>query len=241
MRNTTTETRWRGGAYHWREYRIDELLPSAEDGRRLLLLGCGDAGERPHLEERGFQPVGLDVRPTSGADVVGDAHALPFDEGVFDLVLSMQVLEHLHSPWIGVREISRVLRPGGVFVGSVAFLKPYHGSYFHMTHLGVQHLLGTADLEVESLAGAQSVAYSVYGSMFPWIRRPVRRALFGTVDGLLSRLRVFAWSLRRRRDPDSPTDRFGDGVPLSFRVFDKLRFAPTVVFRARKGSRTSGD
>jgi SAM-dependent methyltransferase len=231
----TAVRRWRGGAYHWREYRIDELLPSAKDGRRLLLLGCGDAGERPYLQALGFEPVGLDVRATAGANVVGDAHALPFDGEVFDLVLSMQVLEHLHSPWVAVREIARVLRPGGVFVGSVAFLKPYHGSYFHMTHLGVQQLLGTAGLQVDKLMGAQSIAYSVYGSMFPWLGRPIRRALFGTVDELLSRFRVLAWSLTRRRDPDTETDRFGNGLPLSFRGFDKLRFAPSVVFRARKG------
>lgn len=234
MNEGATARRWRGGAYHWREYGIEDLLPSAKEARRLLLLGCGDAGERPSLEELGFRPVGLDVRATAGANVVGDAHALPFAGEAFDLVLSMQVLEHLHSPWVAAGEISRVLRPGGVFVGSVAFLKPYHGSYFHMTHLGVQHLLRTAGLEVDVLAGAQSIAYSVYGSMFPWIRRPIRRALFGTVDELLSRLRVLAWSLTRRRDPDTETDRFGNGLPLSFRRFDKLRFAPTVVFRARK-------
>lgn len=228
----------KGAAYHWREYRIEELLPPAEKGRQVLLVGCGDGGERPYLRELGFETVGFDVRRTSAVDVLADAHQIPFENGSFDVVLSMQVLEHLHSPWIAVREIARVLRPGGCFVGSVAFLKPYHKSYFHMTHRGIRHLLAGADLEVDTFAGAQSLTYSLLGGLLPIGSRPFRRALLGAVDRLVAWIRVWAWSITRKEDPDKPTDRFGEARPLSFRAFDRLRWAPAIVFRARK---ISGD
>lgn len=228
-----------GGEYHWREYRIEEFFPPTEPGRRVLLLGCGDAGERPMLEGRGLAVVGFDIRRSAGVDVLGDAHTLPFRDASFDVVLSMQVLEHLHSPWIAVKEIARVLLPSGWFIGSVAFMKPYHTSYFHMTHLGVQQLLGASELEVDKLAGAQSVTYSIYGGMVPFLGRPLRRAVFGALDWLVFKLRATIWSLVRRQDPDRQSDRYGEGVQLSFRDFDRLRSAPAVVFRARKvvGSR----
>lgn len=222
------------GVYHWHEYRIHEFLPASRGGERILLLGCGDAGERPYLEELGFRPVGLDIRRAPAVDVIGDAHHLPFPDGHFDVVLSMQVLEHLHSPWVAVREVARVLRPRGAFVGSVAFLKPYHASYFHMTHDGVRQLLATAGLETDRLEGAQSPTYSVQGSLVPVGGRGLRRAVLGSLDSLVFGLRVLAWRLSRREDPDALTHRFDSDFPFSFRTFDRLRFSPAVVFRGRK-------
>ena len=223
-----------GGAYHWRAYKIEEFLPSANEGRRVLLLGCGDGGERVFLRQLGFHSFGIDIKQLQGADVIADAHRLPLQDASFDVVLSMQVLEHLHSPWLAVQEVARVLRPDGWFVGSVAFLKPYHGSYFHMTHLGVKQLLETAGLEPDRFAGAQSPSYSLYGDMVPLGSRRVRRAVFGAFDQLIAALRARVWALTRHADPDQPTDRFHDTMQLSFRTFDKLRSAPAVVFRARK-------
>lgn len=216
------------------------MLPPGQPGAKCLLLGCGDGGERRYLEALGFETVGVDIRPSQGADVRADAHCLPLGDEVFEIVLSMQVLEHLHAPWIAVREIARVLRPGGWFVGSVAFLKPYHSSYFHMTHKGVRHLLSTAGLEIDRLAAAQSLTYSLYGGMVPFLSVRLRRLILGAVDGLVAGLRVGVWRLLRREDPDRPLERYREGVPLSFRAFDRLRVAPAVVFRARKSSQ-SGD
>jgi SAM-dependent methyltransferase len=220
-----------GGAYHWRAYGMDEFVPTSEDGRKVLLLGCGDGGERPHLEARGLEPVGLDVRASEGVDVLGDAHVLPFRADCFDGVLSMQVLEHLRAPWIAVEEVARVLRPGGWFVGSVAFLKPYHGSYFHMTHDGVRELLERAGLEADRFDGAQSLTYTLYDWLLPIGSRPLRRALLGALDRALLWLRAAAWRLTRGVDPEAPTDRFDARHPFSFRTFDRLRRAPAVVFR----------
>jgi len=87
-----------------------------------------------------------------GADVLGDAHRLPFRSASFDHVVTNAVLEHVANPFVAVREIARVLRPGGVFSGSVAFLEPYHArSYFHLTADGVAHVLASAGFYVEAL------------------------------------------------------------------------------------------
>lgn len=49
---------------------------------------------------------------------VADAAALPFEDESFDLVLAMHMLYHLSDPAAGVREIARVLRPGGMAVAA---------------------------------------------------------------------------------------------------------------------------
>lgn len=202
----------------------------------VLLAGCGDTGGRPHLQRLGFQTLAFDIKRTRGTDFLADAHCLPIQDDSFDLVLSMQVLEHLHSPWIGVREVARVLRPGGWFIGSVAFLKPYHGgSYYHMTHKGVMHLLGSYGLEVDRIEGAQSVTYALYGMRIPLRTRSIKRLVYGGFDALVDSLRARFWSLRTKMDPDRATDRFAtEGLSMSFKTFDKLRAAPAVVVRAHK-------
>ena len=70
-----------GGAYHWHVYRIGELLPApaGDEVPYVLLLGCGDGGEKRFLTEAGFRPLGVDVRLVEdGAIVLADAHFLPW-------------------------------------------------------------------------------------------------------------------------------------------------------------------
>ena len=223
-----------GGEYHWKEYRIEEFLPPSADAREVLLLGCGDARERPFLHNLGYESVAFDLRRSMGTDFLADAHTLPIRDSAFDVVLTMQVLEHLHSPWVAAAQIARALKSGGWLVGSVAFMKPYHSSYYHMTHLGVEHLLESHGFKVEKLGGAQSVVHSIAGSLVPLGPRPVSRALYGALDRMIAAGRAKLWSLSRRMGADQPTDRFGAQIPLSFREFDKLRTAPAIIFRARK-------
>jgi SAM-dependent methyltransferase len=58
------------------------------------------------------------------------------------------VLEHLYNPALAVREITRVLRPNGVFFGTVSQGEPFHDSYFHHTAWGAMEQLERAGLRV---------------------------------------------------------------------------------------------
>ncbi len=105
-------------------------------GDRVLDMGCGagrhafeafrrgahvvafdaDAGE---LEQVGamltaMKEAGEAPRGASAAVVRGDATAMPFADGAFDRVIAAEVLEHIPGDQRAIREVTRVLRPGGV-------------------------------------------------------------------------------------------------------------------------------
>jgi len=57
--------------------------------------------------------VGVDIREGPGVDAVVKAGVLPFADAEFDVVVSTEMLEHDSRPWLSVKEMARVCRPGG--------------------------------------------------------------------------------------------------------------------------------
>jgi SAM-dependent methyltransferase len=115
-------------------------------GYRLLDVGCGaDNFMRSVIAALGVDFVGVDYSGEA-PDFLVDAHVLPFPDDSFDGVMSLAVLEHVHNPYRVVQEVARVLRPGGVFVGTVAFLEPFHlESLLHHSAYGTWSVLQEAD------------------------------------------------------------------------------------------------
>ena len=104
-------------------HRVSELA-ATEHPRRILEVGCGEGIVMETLAARlpGARFVGLEFDETalevargrcSGATLVrGDACALPFGGQSFDLVVCLEVLEHLPEPARALRELRRVARSG---------------------------------------------------------------------------------------------------------------------------------
>ncbi|RMD84792.1 MAG: SAM-dependent methyltransferase [Candidatus Dadabacteria bacterium] len=126
-------------------------IPEARRRTLALDLGCGSGLHRPVLEGLGYTYYGLDYEGDGAMDLA-DAHALPCRNNSFDLALSIAVLEHLRDPTRAMQELHRVLKPGALFIGTAAFMEPFHdNSYFHFSYLGVYTVLVTAGFIVERI------------------------------------------------------------------------------------------
>ena len=115
---------------------VDFARLSIRPGTRLLDLGCGagrhafeaarhgarvvaldtDRGELEQvsaiaaaMDEAGEIPPGGSIRTASG-----DATSMPFPDGCFDFVIAAEVMEHIPADQAAMREVARVLRPGGI-------------------------------------------------------------------------------------------------------------------------------
>jgi ubiquinone biosynthesis O-methyltransferase len=99
-------------------------------GKKVLDVGCGGGFMSVALAERGALVTGID--PAKRAIAAAQRHAeanqleicylvaagesMPFAEGVFDIVVCVDVLEHVEDLQHVLAEIRRVLRPGGIFL-----------------------------------------------------------------------------------------------------------------------------
>lgn len=96
-------------------------------GKMVLDVGCGNGYVLSKYAAEGARVTGIDVTPT-GIDIsrkrfemlgldgdlrVADAQNMPFEDDSFDCVCSMGVLHHVPDTAKAVREIWRVLKPGG--------------------------------------------------------------------------------------------------------------------------------
>ena len=90
-------------------------------GGHILSVGGGPQRDRPEY-------VNFNLAPMPGVDIVGDAARLPCQDESLAGVVCNAVLEHVRDPWAVVREITRVLSPGGIIYIEVPFLQHYHPS-----------------------------------------------------------------------------------------------------------------
>lgn len=144
------------------------LLPrSLREGDTCLEFGCGDGQARHLIESYGYRWVGIDVAG-AGMAVRADGHKLPFADESFSLVVSVAVFEHLYDPFAAAREVARVLKPGGMFLGTTAFLEPFHAnSYFHMSHKGVERVLSGAGFQLNRLWATWNFLEATTGFWMP--------------------------------------------------------------------------
>ena len=150
---------------------LGQIIPFHSGAKCFALeVGCGSRHDvRNVIEKAGYDWVGVDWLAES-ATYLADGHALPFRDGSFPLVASDAVLEHMRYPHLAIQEMARVLQPGGVLVGEVAFLQPFHSSYFHMTYEAILDLVRYAGLEPMLYANgsASSFLYLAKRALGKW-------------------------------------------------------------------------
>jgi ubiquinone/menaquinone biosynthesis C-methylase UbiE len=130
----------------------------------------------------------LDKVPDYNPDIVGDVHQLPLADNSVDAVLCMHLLEHVEEPHTAIKEVYRVLKPGGYLYIDVPFLFYYHPmegyykDYYRFTKDGLAYL--TRDFSSVEIQGVHGAIATVM-NLFPFFSK--KTALFDTLDRFLKK------------------------------------------------------
>ncbi len=182
--------------------RISRLPPAKKD-TRLLDVGAAYGFAVEEARRVGWEAFGLEVSEAAarsargeaaGRMVVGPAEAIPFASASFDAITAWDVLEHLSRPRESLREIHRLLKPGGRFVlttGDVgSWLARISGRKWHLytlpehlyffTQRSLELLLDSEGFETEAIRSER--AYYTVGYLVERLRKTLlgREAADGT-------------------------------------------------------------
>jgi len=119
---------------------VMKQLLSHSQGGRVFDLGCGNGAFTRHLASAGYDVVGVDPSETGVAisrkeypecEVhLGSAYDdLANRFGQFDVVVSLEVVEHVYNPRHFARTVSELLKPGGTAIIST----PFHGYWKNLS------------------------------------------------------------------------------------------------------------
>ncbi len=130
----------------------------------------------------------LDKVPDYKPDIVGDIHKLPLADNSIEAIICLAVLEHVEEPALAVREMYRVLKPGGYCYIYVPFLyyyhplKGYYQDFYRFTLDGVKYL--TKDfsrVEIQNVRGALATVFNLFPifskrtGWFNWLDRVFKK------------------------------------------------------------------
>ena len=160
---------------HWwfvgRRQLVTDLLTAAGTRGCILDLGCGTGGVLRHLTAFGTA-IGIDPAPEAAQYcrrrdlpmVVGSGMELPFADKSFDVVLALDVIEHVPDDVALLREARRVLRPDGVLLTTVPALPWLWSSHDDVNHHYRRYTLRTLKRSLQA-GGFRPAKVSYYNAL----------------------------------------------------------------------------
>jgi len=130
----------------------------------VIDVGCGTSPYQSLVESRSGvdRYIGMEYpgardyfgEEITSVDLMGDVQDLPIHSETVDLVLCLEVIEHVPEPEMAMREVLRVLKPSGVFILSAPSTFKLHmepHDYHRFTKYGLQYLLSKMEFKVITL------------------------------------------------------------------------------------------
>lgn len=156
--------------------RIHKLFGDTLDDKVILNLGSGTYRIHPEI-------INVDLFAFKEVDVVSDICDTPFKDSSVDGIICEDVMEHVARAPELLKEMSRILKPGGIAIIKTPFVYPYHSSpndFFRWTDEGLRHILKENNFSVKKtgitggpMCTLQAVLMHIFAIIFSFGSRSV--------------------------------------------------------------------
>ena len=144
---------------------LNRLVAELPEGGKGLNIGAGKTRIDPRI-------LNMEIEAGPGIDVHGSVEQIPLEDDGFDLVICQEVLEHVEDPNKGMREIWRVLKPGGKAYIQLPFVIGYHPcpkDYWRFTNEGIALLATKNGLYVNTIGISVGPAVGFYRILIEFV------------------------------------------------------------------------
>lgn len=136
--------------------KVFSLTELSKGGKKVVDIGCGFGRTKHIVEKAGGIWVGVEPFEGGAQTVIASAEDLPFEDESFDVVIMTSVMEHVPNVELAFKEIGRILKKGGVFVGYIAYMECFHEiSYSHLSFKGIEHYASQNNMKLEVISGGR--------------------------------------------------------------------------------------
>ncbi len=203
-----TWSHWRRENYRFLERELAGCIP----GATLVDVGAGQSDFRELTKK--FSVCAFDFYPYPGVDVVCDfASSLPLKDHSADIVLLTNVLEHVREPNVLLTECHRILKPGGVLLGTVPFLikihqRPY--DFYRYTEGNLSYLFRKHGFQNVQVIPVSNLSVFLFNTATSFFIQAIKEARFKLPWRIIWRIVRIAFSLfrgvseKRFFDPENP-------------------------------------
>lgn len=167
-----------------------KFAASIAPGAMVLDAGAGEAPYKPLLlharyESADFQRVD---KPYAVSTYVCDLAEIPVEDARYDFIIFNQVLEHVPEPGAVLRELHRVLKPGGRMIYTAPLFYEEHETpydFYRYTQFGARHLLTKTGFAIDRLDWLEgyfgTIGYQMHSMARYLPRRPrdIHRGIAG--------------------------------------------------------------
>ena len=190
----------------------------AGQGAKILDFGCGSGFLVGELQKRGYDAFGTDVskeavefgRSNNINNLsVQDSHVLNFPDNSFDLVVALDVIEHIKDDGGAMRELERVLKPGGTVIITVPAYMWMWGVQDEVAHHFRRYTAGSFAKILHQSSALKIIRQTYFNIfLFPpiavvrtlsrWLNLKERESDFEVNNGWLNKLFFSIFDLERK-------------------------------------------